>query len=110
MNHQAIPLNAVRDALMFAKVRCSSVYNKGRSQPLARFAAYTEYPDNLGSGCQRKRPALEACAQLNFGLMERGNLLRLLERVRLNGLPEVRATWGCGLRALKAEFADRFLR
>jgi hypothetical protein len=40
----------------------------------------------------------------NTGPMHRGHLAELIERTRtLHGLPEVRKTWGAGLRALKAE-------
>jgi hypothetical protein len=38
------------------------------------------------------------------GPMRRGHVVELIERTRLlHGLPEVRKTWGAGLRALKEE-------
>jgi hypothetical protein len=43
-------------------------------------------------------------ARCNTGPMRRGHVAELIERTRtLHGLPEVRKTWGAGLRALKAE-------
>ena len=48
-----------------------------------------------------QRIGLANCAT---GPMRRGRVVELIERTRLlHGLPEVRKTWGAGLRALTAE-------
>lgn len=104
MPPRTIPLQAVRDALMFAVVR-----RKATGVTVARFAAYTNIQPLTGVTCssptyrrgvpQRNLGASHLCG------MWRGDMDRLVERLRLShGLPELRRTWGAGLRALRAEF------
>ena len=74
--------------------------------PLARTAAYT-HREALPIDCRtaRRDYARHARMGVHFAPMTSGDLSAVLERTRLHhGLAEVRATWGRGLRALRAEF------
>ena len=108
---RAIPLQAVRDALMCAQVRRAARHD-AQGKPLARFGAYSQYPSPLGVSC---REALRGMRyrqmRHHFGPMHRGDVRALLERVRCeHGLAEIRRTWGVGKRAMQADFADGVLR
>ncbi len=111
MNDKVIPLKAVRDALMLAAIRQklgSRSLNGG--PPMGRYAAYTQYPDFFDASCRRKRRTANMAPRMNCGPMTRGDIERVLEVVRWRGLPEVRRTFGAGMRALQAEFASGMLR
>lgn len=107
----AIPLRAVQDVLMFAKVRRIGLRD-GTVQPLARCAAYTQNP-HLNISCREAmrghRPY--PLQQHHFSPMHQGDMQRVLARVRCeHGLPEVKRTWGAGLRAMRAEFEQGVMR
>lgn len=106
---ETIPLKAVRDALMCAQVRGKGARPEGK--PMGRCAAFSQYP-LLNIACPEARRGHRPYPHMphHFGVMSAGNLERLLERARWAGLPEVRRTWGAGVRALKAEFADGVMR
>lgn len=114
MTSKAIPLKDVRNALMFAQVkRISRVDAQGK--PLGRVAAYSHYAPigtvSCRDRCFRSDGAQWRFPEMHFGPMFRGDLDCVVERVRLHhGLPEVRRTWGAGLRALQAELRDGVLR
>lgn len=74
----------------------------------ARWAAMSNGVNT--QSCDRRRGAYRLpCPPLMLP-MNHGDLLRTVERSRLQrGLPEVRRTWGCGLRALQAELAQHCL-
>ncbi|MGE3348175.1 MAG: hypothetical protein AB7I35_12155 [Ramlibacter sp.] len=107
---KTIPLKDVSNALMCARVK-QFAKRSPDDKPLARLAAFTQYP-GLCTGCRerlrwQRRPPLAA----TFGLMSRGDLARLLERVRRErGRAEVVRTWGAGVRAMRQELADGVLR
>ena len=103
MPPRTIPLNAVRDALMFAIVR-----KKATGARLSRFAAYTAIQPLTGVTCSspahRRSTPQRSLESMHLCGMWRGDLGRLVDRLRLeHGLPEVRRTWGAGLRVLQAE-------
>lgn len=114
--HKCIPLTSVRDALLFARVRRAvPVAQDGR--PLARCAAYTQNPCLTPMACREARrwPAGVRPRRVeivgHFGPMHAGDLVELLQRVRReHGLAEVRRTWGAGMRALQANFAQGVMR
>ena len=99
-----IPLTDVKLALMAAKLRR---YSNGRT---ALLAACTPRPW-IEIDCHRHtpRPSEKARAASSglvsdVGPLDRGHIAALIERVRVShGLPEVRRTFGCGIRALRAE-------
>jgi len=100
---RAIPLQAVRDALMLAVVRKKAAHSQ-----VARFAAYTNVQPLTGVTCSspayRRRGPQRDLGPMHICGMWRGDLDRLVTRVRLeHGLPEVRRTWGTGLRAMQIE-------
>ena len=106
MSH-TIPLQAVRDALMLAIVKRKSPVS------VARFAAYTRYPDPSEPSCAdwRRAPGPDTLKPWHFGTMRRGNLARVLHRHRAEtGLAGVRRTWGAGMRELQAEFSQEAMR
>lgn len=101
----SIRLQDLELALVSAKMRRN---NQGRTCLLA---AMTEQPA-IEVDCHKRnvRPAdIERARQ--YGLcramcqpMDRGHIATLIERVRWQrGLPEIRKTWGTGIRALLAE-------
>lgn len=111
---KVIPLKDVRTALMCAQVkRIARVDAQGK--PLGRVAAYTYYAPLSTVGCRDRRFRSDGPQRrfpdMHFGPMFRGDLDRLVARVRrVRGLAEVRRTWGAGLRALQAELRDGVLR
>lgn len=104
---KTIPLQAVRDVLMCDKVRRCGGLSQPDGNRMGRFAAYTQHP-LLGNSCRDARRGLKPYRPntVNFCAMHRGDLRNVLQRTRWAGLAEVRKTWGSGLRALQAEFAD----
>ena len=106
MNCHAIPLKAVELALMTAKMRRST--HGGTSL----LAAYTP---RLVAGVDCHRGTAPSAATLahakregmrveQAALMERGHIVDLIKRTRnLHGLPEVRKTFGAGLKELAQE-------
>lgn len=103
MNARFIPLQAVRDALMFAMIR-----KKGASGTVVRFAAYTDIQTLCGVTCSspahRRNMPQRSLGRVHLCGMWRGDLDRVIQRQGIEfGLPEVRRTWGTGLRALQAE-------
>lgn len=112
MIEKTIPLNAVKNALMCAVVKKAVAGREISGKPIGRTAAYTYYAPFTSVTCRNARRGHQHghFSGLNFGVMHQGDLDRLLERVRWNGLAEVRATWGAGVRALKAEFANGVMR
>ncbi len=113
MDHKSIPLKAVRDALMFAVIRKAVARCENSDKPIARFAAYTYYAPLTSVTCRTARRGQQrrAFPGLNTGLMERGDLDRLVRNVHLfHGAREVRKTWGQGLRALQAEIGTGVMR
>ena len=104
---KTIPLGAVRVALTGAMAKRRAVAPLAR--PLARTAAFTRY-EPLARCCASHRPRVDAPA-VHFGVMERGELPRLVERLRLeHGAAEVRAVWGQGVKALLAEVGTGVMR
>lgn len=106
---KVIPLVDVRNALMCAMVRRSVA---GGAANVGRFAAYSQYPLlNIDCGDRLRRLRPFSIQRMHFGPMYAGYLDRTLDKVRLyRGLPEVRRTWGAGLRALRAEFNSGVMR
>ena len=103
MSTKTIPLGAVRVALTGAVVKTKS------DRPLARTVAMTCYAP-LARCCASSRPHVPAPA-VHFGLMEAGELPRLIKRVQLeHGSTEVRKTWGQGARALLADMGTGVMR
>lgn len=101
---KTIALNDLKLVLASAKLRR---YTKGRTCLLAVTTA-TPILDVDCSSRNRMRGREDAkrigLARCNTGPMQRGHVTELIERTRLfHGLPEVRKTWGAGLRALKTE-------
>ncbi|MGE4244183.1 hypothetical protein [Ramlibacter sp.] len=103
MTDKPIPLVAVRNALMLAKVK------KLSTRTIGRFAAYTQYPSPFGTTCRdalRGRGRLPVL-NLSFGPMSRGDFEGLIARVRReHGLSEIRKIWHTGMRALQAELVQ----
>lgn len=107
--HKVIPLKDIRDALMCAMVKLKT--NVGRDKPHGRCAAFTQNP-HLNISCREARRGHRPYPHQphHFGPMHQGDMEKVLERARWAGLSEVRKTWGAGVRALKAEFADGVMR
>lgn len=104
MEEKTIPLDAVRLAIMAAKVKTAFRGREIGGEPHARVAAYTSFQPLTGSDC-RHRPGsgYRPSPTLHFGPMYRGDLDRLVERTRFaHGLPEVKRIWGAGLMAMRA--------
>lgn len=110
--HKTIPLEAVRSALMCAVIKQKTAGREVHGKPHGRVAAYSYYAPLTSVCCRnaRRGQVLRHFPGLNFGVLSHGDLDKVLERVRWSGLHEVRATWGAGVRALKAEFADGVMR
>lgn len=104
MTDKTIPLDAVRTALMCAKVKAAVRGHEINGKPHARVAAYTLFQPLTGCDCrQRHRHGYRPSQKLHFGPMYVGDLAPLVERTRLlHGLPEVKRTWGQGFKAMKA--------
>ena len=111
MADKHIPIEAVRNALMTAKVK-AVLQRSADGKPLARFAAFSAYP-MVNIACREARHGhkpykLPPC---HFGPMWRGDIVHLIDRVRWNaGLREVERTWGKRLRALQAEVDTGVMR
>jgi hypothetical protein len=111
MQPKTIPLRAVQDALMFAIVRITARRSDRYGPFLCRTAAYTQNPTfnhSCKESLRRWGPRMDV--PVHFGPMYKGDLPRVLQTVRMHGLPEVRKTFGAGMRALQAEFADGVMR
>ena len=112
MSDKSIPLDAVRNALMCAMVKkIARTDREGR--PLGRVAAYTYYAPLTSVACESRwrGGARRTFPGMHFGPMWRGDLDRVIQRVRVErGVAEVRRTWGAGVRALKAEAASGVMR
>lgn len=101
---KSIPLQSVRDVLMFHRVRRVAART---GQQLARCAAFTQNP-HLNDACREAqrygRPSARMRLCLTFGPMHAGDLQRVIERTRQqHGVAEVRRTWGQGVRALEKQ-------
>lgn len=101
-----IPATAVELCAAAARLRR---YNSGRSCALAALTPAPVLPLECHSGLSKsdawrddvRAHGVRTC---NTGPLQRGRISYLYEQVRLrHGLPEVRATWGAGIRALRAE-------
>lgn len=111
MSHATIPLGAVRNAVICGQARAAGA-RAYAGRPMGRFAAWSRYPA-LNVACDESRHGLRGWPHVAqyFGPMFRGDLERLLVRVRSHcGLPEVHRTWGAGPRALGHEFDDGVMR
>jgi hypothetical protein len=101
---KTIPLHAVQDALMLCHVRATVARRDAQAREFAHGAAYTQDPAFLPNcrtrPCARDVPTLA----VHGPFMRRGDMRQLLNTVRMRGLPEVRRTFGTGMRALQAEF------
>ncbi|MDF3822576.1 hypothetical protein P3G55_21930 [Leptospira sp. 96542] len=101
---KSIPLKAVQDALMMCQLRAVA-QRDAKGRPFARGAAYTQDPSLLPTcrshASARRLPVLES----HGPFMRRGDMQRVLDTVRMHGLPEVRRTFGAGMRQMQAEFA-----
>lgn len=111
MQPKTIPLRALQDALMCTMIRIKTRGWEIGGKPHGRTAAYTQNP-NLNISC---RDALWGYKPFppnpsNFSPMSKGDMEGLLKKVRMHGLPEVRKTFGAGMKALQAEFADGVMR
>lgn len=107
---KTIPLKDVSNALMCARIKqIAKVAADGR--PFGRAAAFTQYP-LLGMACrERLRGHNYPTIPHTFGVVSRGDIERLVDRVRLErGRAEVQRTWGVGIRALRLELADGVMR
>ena len=103
MTPKTIPLGAVRAALTGAVTKSQS------QQCLARTVAMTRY-EPLAHCCASHRPHVAAPA-VHFGVMERGELARLVMRVQtMQGPAEVRKTWDQGAKLLLAAIGTGFMR
>lgn len=100
---KTIPLKAVREAVMLCHLRSVSARDaKGRE--FAHGAAYTQDPTFLAN-CRTRASARGLPTIVAHGpFLRRGDMQRVLDTVRMHGLPEVRRTFGAGLRSLAAEF------
>ena len=105
MTIKTIPLGAVCAALDSAIAKATS------PNLLARTTAMTRYePLARCCGSQRPRPHVPSPA-VHFGVMERGELARLVMRVnKEHGAEEVRKTWGLGAKVLVAAIGTGLMR
>ena len=91
-------------------------YTKGRTCQLCAISPGPTIEVDCGSSSIFSRPGMVAEAK-KFGIsrasvtpMRRGHIGRLYERTRLfHGLPEVKRTWGAGIRALPHHTSYFFL-
>lgn len=102
---KTIPLSAVVTALCTACLRGTRTED---GRPIGRFAAYSNYPAvNISCAQALRGHKPYRLTPSHVGPMYRGELGAVLERVRRrHGLAGVRKTWGAGMRALSAEFAE----
>jgi hypothetical protein len=103
---RVIPLKAVSQALMCAVVRLKTKGHKVTGRPVGRFAAFTQVPHPFVHRCPDACRGRQPVKQLpwNFSPMDAGDMQTVLQRVRGHGLPEVRKTFGAGMRELQREF------
>lgn len=103
MTTKTIPLGAVRVALTGAVVKSRT------SEPRARTAAFTR--QTLLARCCGSHIAHVDAEPVHFGVMEAGELPRLIKRVQLEyGSTEVRKVWGQGVKALLADVGSGVMR
>lgn len=112
MEHKTIPLDAVRNALMCAVVKQKTAGRDITGKPMARFAASTNYQSFSHCTCRNaswgRRVQYTPC---HFGPMSVGDLSILVRNVHLfHGAPEVRKTWGVGLRAMQTDIESGVMR
>lgn len=89
-------------ALVARKIAARQIASGERG---ARWAAMSNGVST--QSCDRRRRAYRLPCPPLMQPMHRGNLAEVVERTRLvGGLPEVRRTWGLGLRAMQAEVAN----
>ena len=106
MNGHTIPLKAVELALMTAKMRRN---NQGRTALLAAYTPRLVAGVDCHQGIAPSAATLAHAKQEGMrvehaALMERGHIHKVIERTRnLHGLPEVRKTFGAGLKELASE-------
>ena len=113
MTTTSIPVGAVRCALVSAIVKQKTAGREIQGKPLARTAAFTRYESFTSVSCRNAQlgPRLQHIPAAHFGPVNRGDLDRLVRNVHLfHGAAEVRKTWGCSMRALRAEIATGALR
>ena len=106
MNGHTIPLKAVELALMTAKMRRN---NQGRTALLAAYTPRMAADLDCHRGTAPSAATLAHAKQEGMrveqaAFMERGHIHKVIERTRnLHGLPEVRKTFGAGLKELARE-------
>ena len=106
MNGHTIPLKAVELALMTAKMRRN---NQGRTALLAAYTPRLVAGVDCHQGIAPSAATLAHAKQEGMrveqaAFMERGHIHKVIERTRnLHGLPEVRKTFGAGLKELANE-------
>ena len=106
MNGHTIPLKAVELALMTAKMRRN---NQGRTALLAAYTPRMAADLDCHRGTAPSAATLAHAKQEGMrveqaAFMERGHIHKVIERTRnLHGLPEVRKTFGAGLKELANE-------
>ena len=83
-------------------------FQMDNGRPASRWAAMSNGVNT--QDCDRRRGAWRLnCPPLMLP-MNHGSLTHAIDRTRLvGGLPEVRRTWGCGLRAIQAEVSKHCL-
>ncbi|MBK1614970.1 hypothetical protein CKO44_15990 [Rubrivivax gelatinosus] len=103
---KTIPLKAVSDALMCAVIRLKTKGHEASGKRHGRFAAFTQVPHPFVYRCPDACRGHGLVKQIpwHFSAMEAGDMPAVLRRVRGHGLPEVRKTFGAGLRELQREF------
>lgn len=103
---KTIPLKAVSDALMCAVIRLKTKGHETAGKRLGRFAAFSQVPHPFVYRCPDARRGRSVPKQQpwNMAPMDAGDMGEVLRRVRSHGLPEVRKTFGAGMRQLQAEF------
>lgn len=106
MNGHTIPLKAVELALMTAKLRSNT---HGRTSLLAAYTPRLVAGVDCHQGIAPSAATLAHAKQEGMrveqaAFMERGHIHKVIERTRnLHGLPEVRKTFGAGLKELANE-------
>ncbi|MGC4076886.1 MAG: hypothetical protein QM702_07595 [Rubrivivax sp.] len=109
---RTIPVKAVSDALMFAIVRLKTKGREIGGRRHARTAAFTQVPHPFTHRCRDacRGRAPTKLIPAHWSPMDAGDMPAVLERVRSHGLPEVRKTFGAGMRELQREFEGRTMR
>lgn len=112
MQEHLIDAEHVRLALVARKV-ADSQRRIGRGAEAARWAVMSSHTEVLARCRQRWSSVPLATVEYPSTLMpmNRGFLHSAIERMRLTqGLPAIRATFGCGLRAILAETHSSIMR